>query len=363
MGNVTIREVARQAGVSVATVSRVVNGNYPVSRESAARVNAAVQALDFTPHSLASGLKSGNSRVIGVIASNLLNFTIMRMIKGVESIIEESGYLMTVSSTDNDAGKESRLLRFFRERMVAAVIDVTSASDADVFGPVRKRGIPLVLLDRGVAGSDIDAVLGDNYNATYAMTERIIEKGHRRILVLKGKDVSTGNERYRGFLTAMRDHGLAADSRLHLEGGFDRDRARRQALDFFSRPEKGGRPSVIFAFSGPMTEGAMEALCDLGMSVPNDMSVVSYDMVGMSSRLFRPTVACIAQDSFRMGQEAGRLALRRLSERGIGRKKESARIIVKSTLVEGDSLANANPSGNGYGLAMTGPWNRRGQDS
>ncbi|MDR2390228.1 MAG: LacI family transcriptional regulator, partial [Planctomycetota bacterium] len=123
--NITIRDVARHAKVSVATVSRVIHGNYPVSRESAARVNAAIRALDFTPHILASGLKTGNFRMIGVLASTILNPTIMRMIKGVESVLEKSNYLMTISSTDNDVGKEARLLRFFQERLVAAIIDIS----------------------------------------------------------------------------------------------------------------------------------------------------------------------------------------------------------------------------------------------
>jgi LacI family transcriptional regulator len=340
-GNVTIRDVARYAKVSVATVSRVINGNYPVSRESAARVNAAIRTLDFTPHILASGLKTGNSRMIGVIASRILNPTIMQMIKGVESVLEKSNYLMTISSTDNDVGKEARLLRFFQERMVEAVIDISSATRADIFESIRNRGIPLVLLDRGIADSDIDAVVGDNFDATYAMTERIIGKGHRLILVLKGKrNISTGTERYRGFLAAMRDHKLPINRNLHLEGNFDCGCARRQVLKFFARSGQSERPSVILAFNRLMTEGAMEALYELGMNIPGDMSVVSYDMVGMPSPIFKPVIACISQDSYRMGQQAGKLALRRLAERETGGNGKSVRVIVKSTLLEGDSLSD-----------------------
>ncbi|MDR1533982.1 MAG: LacI family transcriptional regulator [Planctomycetota bacterium] len=341
-GNITIRDVARYAKVSVATVSRVVNGNYPVSRETAARVNAAIRALDFTPHILASGLKTGNSRMIGVIASSIINPTIMRMIKGVESILEKSNYLMTISSTDNDVGKEARLLRFFQERLVAAVIDITAATRADIFESIRKRGIPLVLLDRGIADSDIDAVLGNNFDATYAMTERIIEKGHRRILVLKGKNISTGTERYRGFLAAMRDHKLPIDRNLHLRGNFDRACARRQVLKFFAGPGRGGRPSVILAFNQLMTEGAMEALYELGMNIPGDMSIVSYDTVGMSPPVFKPVIACISQNSYRMGQQAGKLALRRLSEREAAGRGKSVQVTVESELLEGDSLLDIN---------------------
>jgi LacI family transcriptional regulator len=140
----------------------------------------------------------------------------------------------------------------------------------------------------------------------------------------------------------MRDHKLPIDLNLHLEGNFDRDCARRQVLKFLARHGRGGRPSVILAFNHLMTEGAMEALYELGMVIPGDMSVVSYDMVGMSPPVFKPVIACISQDSYRMGEQAGKLALRRLAERETGGRGKSVQVMVKSTLLEGDSLLDIN---------------------
>lgn len=338
MGNVTIRDVARRAKVSVSTVSRVINGNYPVSKESADRVHSAISELDFTPHILASNLKSGKSQMIGLIASNIVNPTIMQMVKGVESVVEKSNYLLTISSTDNDAKKEARLLRYFQDRMVDAAIVITASDDADIFEPLRKAGIPVVLLDRGIANAKLDTVVENNFAASYAMTRLIIEKSHRRIMVLKGRDISIGVDRYQGFLAAMRDYDVPVEAHLQLEGDFVREKARTKVLRFYERhtaPED--RPTVIYAFNHPMTEGVMEALYELGLRIPDDISLVSFGQAWLS-RVLRPVITCVFQSSFYMGQQAGKLALQRLEEQREGRAEKSLQIVVESTIIEGDSL-------------------------
>lgn len=336
MTKITIKEVAKKAGVCVATVSRVINANYPVSKDVAKRVNSAIKELEFTPHAMASNIKSRKSKMVGMIASTLVNNTIMLMTKGVESALESHGYLLSISSTDNDFGKEQRLVRFFQERMVDAVIVITSAKDTKVFEPLRKRGIPVVLLTRVIHNSNMDTVTENNHEASQALTKAVLDHGHRRIMVIASPNFDVAVDRYNGFAVAMREAGVGIDPQLVLDGDFSMELARQKVLDYFRSHQAADYPSVIYSFSGLMTEGVMRALIELGLRIPDDISLVSYDSVGFSE-LFHPVIACVRQNSLHMGQQAGNLVLQRLNEGG-QTDDNGVKIIVNSEIVMGESL-------------------------
>lgn len=337
----TIHNVAELAGVSISTVSHVINDNYPVSNESRLKVEKAIEELDYKPHALASSLKSGNSHIIGVIATRITNPSIMQMVKGIEEIVEPKGYSLFISSTDNDIDKEKKLLRRFRERMVDLVVMFTSSNDGKIFTGLINGGMPIIMVDRYISGLNIDTVLEDYYKASYDIVRYMIDKGHRRIMTTNPLDnLQLSIDRYNGYLAALESAGIEPDSDLILHCDFSKTQAYSEMKQYIDSTDRANLPTGIYVGSGYMAEGVIQAIYEAGLKIPDDISVTAYGEV-WGHRLFYPRITFVAQQCYKIGQEAGKLALRRLSE---NQKKKDwqptafKKIIIPTYIFEGDSV-------------------------
>ncbi len=307
----TLKDVAMRAGVSIASVSTVVNSTAAVSPAMRERVERAVAELGYVPHALARNLKLGRTRSIGLVLPDITNPHFSGLASTIEVALDQAGFTLTLCSTTDDPAKEVGQLRAMRAQRVAGVIFVPGGRthDAATLGPLLK--VPTVLLDRTLAGLDLDSVVLDNVMAGRLATEHLIDQGHHRIAIVAGSpDLALSRERVAGCRDAVLARGIPFDEALVADGGFQSEPSYRATLDLLSR-----RPSAIVAANNHGTVGVMTALRDRGLGCPRDVSVVGIDDFTWAEA-FSPRLTAVAQPIVAMGQEAARLLLARCETAG-----------------------------------------------
>jgi LacI family transcriptional regulator len=334
----TIHDVAREAGVSASTVSRVLNGSAPVNEEKRRRVLRAVEKLNYRPNALARSLKKKRTHSIGLIVPDITNPFFAEVAKGVEDVAREYGYTVILCNSENDPARERTYLNVLQEKQVDGVIFVTAgANEGDRVGRL-ERGIPVVMLDREIPGIPADAVLVDNEEGAYEAAKHLLALGHRRIGIITGPLLlSTAEERLEGYKKAMREAGVPVKPRLVKDGGFTFQggyAAMHQLLE-------GGNdlPSAVLASSDIMALGAMKAAEERGLRIPQDLALVGFDDIMVAS-LVKPALTTIAQPKRQMGQLAVEMIVERL-ERG---RRRAKRVLLRPKLVVRESCGSGRRS-------------------
>lgn len=296
---VTIRDVAALAGVSQSTTSRALSGEGYVATEARERVVAAADELGYVPHAMARSLRKQDSRTIGVLVSDLRNPFYADLAAGIAGRARANGYTMLVVDDQGDPDEELAAARAFVSTRVAGVI-VTPLSDAVSKYLIRQQ-TPVVEADRSFANGACDAVVVDNARIARRVTDHLIALGHRRIALLADETAwTTGGERAAGYRTSLEEADIGVDPSLVVAAGDDGDGARRAAVDLLARRD---RPSAIFAVNNLVAEGVWRAAHDLGLRVPDDISLVSFDDARWMT-MVTPGITAIAQDAFALGEAA-----------------------------------------------------------
>lgn len=291
--------------MAISTASAALNRSAPVSDDVLAKVEEAVRATGYIPHGGAQSLRSGQSRLIGLIVPNIANPHFAAIARIVETVCLASGYLSVVYSTGQDGERESQILRMMRQQRVAGIIIVPTRSDAE---HGRRLGaeihVPTLLLDMRVEGLGFDVVKLDNVRAARIATEHLIGLGHRRIGVLTGlPGLVTSEDRLQGFLDAHRAAGLPVDEALLLRGDYEQETSTSSVLACMAGPRL---PTALVSFSNMMTLGAMLALRSLGLQIPRDLSLIGIDDLDFADLLdppltvVRAPVATMAERSIRL---------------------------------------------------------------
>lgn len=305
---ITMRDVAERAGVSIATVSHVINETRPVSNELKARVLEAMQVLGYQPNLLARGLRRGETRTIGLIASDIADPFFAEMARCIEDAGFEQGYSVILCNSDRRRDKELFYARLLAEKQVDGVIFGTAGTSTEAIRLLQQRGMPLVVIDRRVSAVQVDLVLADNVQGGTLATRHLLELGHRRIGHITGNiEVSSFAERLEGYRQALQAAGIPEDDQLVVPGSARADGGRQAARDLLALRD---RPTAIFACIDLLTLGVMREAAGLGIDVPKDLSVVGFDDIALASML-TPPLTTVAQPK----QEMGRLAAEMLLER------------------------------------------------
>ena len=272
----TIKDVAKRAGVAISTVSAVINRSAPVSPETIARVERAIAEIGYLPHGAAQSLRSGQSRMIGLIVPSITNPHFSATARVIENVCLSAGYMSMVYSTGQDPERENQILKIMRQQRVAGLIIIPTKSDAAHGDRLRTAiHVPAVLLDMYVEGLPYDVVKLDNVRATRLATEHLIGLGHRRIAVTTGiKGLATSEDRLAGYLEAHAAHGIPVDKKLLLRGDFDQDIAYASVIEVMKGKAP---PTAILSITNMMTLGVMLALRKLEQRVPDDVSFVGID--------------------------------------------------------------------------------------
>lgn len=270
----TIYEVARLAGVSPATVSRVMNG-MNVSPERAKRVREAAEALSFRPSQVARTLRRQNSEVIALVIPDIENPFFTSMARGVEDVAQAAGFSVVLCNTDEDHDKEARYLDVALSANVAGVILAAAGDHSDV-SELIGRGRPVVAVDRGPHGFDIDAVTVDNRAGGRAATRALLDQGYARIACITGpRDVETATGRADGWADAIKAAGAAVDSALLRYANFRVDGGEKAMAELLDLPEP---PDAVFVANNLMSVGALQVLAERGMLPPRSGMAIFGDL-------------------------------------------------------------------------------------
>lgn len=337
----TIRDVAKRAGVSVATVSYVINGTKPVAPETAARVRQAMEELDYHPDASAQSLRTRTTHVIGVVVSDIANPFFATLVRGAEDCARLHGYSLLICNTAEDLENERLYLSLLSRRRVDGLLLAPTGKNDELIGRLMDRGMHIVFIDRTPPHLQAPAVLSQNEEGAYQATCHLIEHGHRRIGIVLGlPNVSTTGERLRGYQRALARYGLGLDGSLVAYGRSQVEGAREACLALLSQPDP---PTAIFATNNLMTIGVMQGVRRLGLRCPADVSVVGFDDFEWAEA-FEPPLTTVAQDPYEIGRRAMELLLGFLVGEG---NKEQVRLPVELKIrgsvarLEGGDIGNS----------------------
>jgi LacI family transcriptional regulator len=328
---VTIRDVARRAGVSQATAARALGGYGHVSGAARRRVEAAADALSYVPNSVARALASGVTRAVGLVISDIENPFFAAAARGMSDVLEERGHTVLLTNSDEDLDRERTAIETLRSRRVDALVVVPcSGTPSPHLRAAAAGAAPLVLLDRPVRGLGVDSVTVDNAAGARSAVEHLLSHGHRRIGLVSDKpEITSSAERIHGYREALAAAGLGVDDHLISLGGPTRQDGYLGARRLLEAPD---RPTALFTANNLMTVGAMHALRDLGLRIPQDISLVGFDDLEWTT-LVDPPLTVVAQSATALGQTAGRRVLARLDGSG-GRPRRinlETRLIVRAS--------------------------------
>ncbi|MFO7274322.1 MAG: LacI family DNA-binding transcriptional regulator [Bacillota bacterium] len=304
----TIRDVARRAGVGVATVSRVLNGKGYVKAETRQRVLAAAEELGYVPSQLARGLVRRLSGTVGLVVPDITNPFFPLITRGVEDAASEAGYTVFLCNADNDPELEAQDVRKLRERRVDGVIFVGTSERRELVDQLLADDIPVVVMDRQVNHTEVDMVLVDNLAGARAAVRHLMELGHRRIAHAAGPpSTRTGQDRCQGYRQALEEAGIPYDPACVVWGDFTFESGIRAGQVLLGRSPQ---PTAVFAGNDLIALGVIRAAEEAGLSVPDDLSVVGFDDIQMAA-LVCPGLTTVRQPA----REMGRLAMTMLLER------------------------------------------------
>lgn len=321
-----MREVAALAGVSLKTVSRVVNSEAGVSTGLRERVLAAVDRLDYRHDLTASSLRriDGRSGTIGVILEDVANPFSSALQRAIEDVAREGEFLVLAASSDGDPGRERDLIWAFVSRRVDGLVIVPAGHDQSYLLPEQRSGTPVVFVDRPPGFLDADSVLTDNGPGVREGVRHLVAHGHRRIAYLGDQPtISTAADRHRGYVEELAASGIPVDDRLVRLGVGSIDSADAATADLLSTAAP---PTALFTAQNLITVGALRALRRL--SLHHRVALVGFDDFLLAD-LLEPAVSVVAQDPAAMGQASAGLLFRRLG----GDRGPSEHIVVPTRMV------------------------------
>lgn len=332
--NITIKEVAKVANVSITTVSRVSNGSKGVSTKTRRRVLNVIKELGYSPSAMASGLKTRISKSIGIAVPDTIGDFYGEVIDGIESVATENGYNLIISLNHHIIKEELKAVNFFKAKKVDGAILVTTLDDDDYVRSLIEGGFDIVLLDRAPRGLKVDTVKTDNFRGGYIATEYLLNLGHSAILLIRGLScLDSSRERFNGYKRALKDKKIEYDSTFILNGDFTIDSGYTTIKKYLD--EKGLNFTAVFAANDQMAIGAIKALNDKGIVVPDEVSIVGFDDSYISPYIL-PSLTTIKQRKEEMGKVATELLLNRISSFD-KEKKVPRQVTISVELIERES--------------------------
>lgn len=323
----TIYEVADRAGVSIATVSRVLNGG-PVSDETKERVWGAIKELNYVPNSLARGLPQGRTKTLGLILPGIAGEFWIDIIAGAEEAAAKHGYYLIVSASWEKAERASSL-RMIMERRVDGLILMAPELEEEQLLKFAKQGFPLVLINRKVRAHRVKSLMVDNFKGAYQVVNHLIkEHGKERIGFIAGPEGNIDSwERFQGYRKALEEGGLDYNPRLIARGDFQYERG-AQAMEALLEEE----PEAVFAANDEMAIAAMEFLLARGIAVPQEIAIVGFDDIRLA-RYIQPSLTTVRFPRHRIGVRAVESLIELISgePEGAGEELLETELIVRSS--------------------------------
>jgi LacI family transcriptional regulator len=289
----------------------VINGSGYVSEKTRRRVEEAIAELDYVPNVLARGLRSSHTRTLGLVVTDITNAFWTTVARGAEDLAMENGYSLFLCNTDESMQKQDQYLRALLARWVEGVIIAPASSGRESLQPLERACLPFVIVDRQVPDASADLVRGDSVGSARSLVEHLLSRGHRRIAHLGGpRGISTADERELGYRQALHAAGIDPEPGLVQRGEYKQESGYRQMQALLTRPQL---PMAVFAANNVLAVGALVALREAGLRVPEDVALACFDDLPQAS-LIDPFLTVAAQPAYELGSVAVRLLLERLED-------------------------------------------------
>ncbi len=310
-----IKIVAKKAGVSTATVSRVLRDYPGVRSKTKKKVLKAIKDLKYEVNAVARSLRQKKTHTIGIIVGNVLSQFYSTIAKSVEDVAQRKGYNLILCNGDDDPEKELKYLKVLRSNRVDGIIFTPTGKNADYVNSLIESGMNIVLLDRLINGVECDAVLIDNERSAYKAVKHLIDQGYRKIGIIAGLiDRTTGRERLNGYLRAINEAGIKRNDDFIKIGDFKEKSGLELTKELFQGAE---RPDSLFVSNADMTIGALIAIKELGIDAPGDIGMVGFDDFEWA-RLLKNPLTAIRQPVYSLGLNAAEMLLKKINNEPLG---------------------------------------------
>ncbi|MEL3970827.1 LacI family DNA-binding transcriptional regulator [Rossellomorea oryzaecorticis] len=328
---ITIKEVAKRANVSSATVSRMLNDSGYVSEEARERILKVIEETGYVPSENAKSLRTKKTKVIGVILPKLGSETTSRMVNGLDRVLAAEGYQLLLANTNLSAEKEIEFLKLLKSRDVEGIILSATNTSEQLVEEIQKLKIPFVVVGQDMP--DTPSVVFNEIMATQDMIEYLIEKGHEKVAFIgvSESDRAVGLLRKKGYLAAMEKHGLPIEEHWIQTAFFDVESGYQAMKNMIE--ESAQRPTAVFAVTDRLAIGAMNYIKEAGLRIPEDMALTG---VGASelSQYVTPSLTTVDFQYNKAGQEAANLILSLINQKNI----PTSKIVLDYGLVKKDSV-------------------------
>lgn len=304
----SIKDVADAAGVSTATVSRVLSDKPHVRPEIRERVLATVEELNYRPNRVARSLRVQKSNIIGLIVSDIQNPFFTSVVRAVEDTAYGNELTVFLCNSDEDPDKEAIYLDLMQDENVAGVILSPTRQTSDTFADTVKLDIPVVVIDRRVGNAEVDSVIIDNVDSAHRIVKHLLEDGRRRLGGMFGLGSTTGRERREGFVRALKEYGLKPlPDAVHFVNAREKE-GYEMTMQLLDLPQP---PDAIFTSNALLSAGTFRALRERNVAIPDEVAFASFDETTWTS-LVEPGITVIEQPTYEIGKTATELLLKRL---------------------------------------------------
>lgn len=336
-----MKDVAKRAGVSVATVSHVINKTRYVSPELTKKVEEAIKELNYHPNPLGRSLRKGESNTIALLVSDIANPFFPDVARGVEDCARTNGYNLILCNTDENPSMEKHYLSLLKGRKIDGFIIAPTADGVQTLKSLVDEEILLVLIDRRVEGLEVDQVYSDNVGGAYQAVQHLIDLGHRNIgIILEIGEIRSFADRLEGYKKALKDNGIGIrrdyikQAGLEVEGAY----AATKAL-----LEKHPEISAVFSTNNVVTRGVLKYFKEAGIKCPEEVSLVGFDDPDWATS-FTPAITSVAQQPYEMGYKAAEVLFERILGNGSDRKS-GENFVLETTLRVRESTQEVTPKG------------------
>ncbi|MBN2500852.1 MAG: LacI family DNA-binding transcriptional regulator [Anaerolineales bacterium] len=307
---VTIKDVAREAGVSYSTVSRVVNGFEYVNAETRAKVLEAMGRLEYVVNQQARNLVKGQSRVVGLLIHGFDSNYMGEVVRGIDDALFEAQYDLLLYTTHRQREREATYVTNITQGLVDGLLLLLPRDPSSYLESLSRRKFPFVMIDHRAESADVNAVTSTNWQGAYEATEYLIKLGHNRIGFIAGdRLVACSKDRLQGYKDALKANQIAFDQALVCEGDFFHPAGFDGATTLLTRQDP---PTAIFASNDVMAFGAIEAALHMGYRIPHDVSIIGFDDIAQAG-ISHPKLTTVRQPLREMGSEAAALLLRMMT--------------------------------------------------
>jgi DNA-binding LacI/PurR family transcriptional regulator len=307
----TIDDVAKKAGVSKSTVSRILNGNFTqATEETKERVQQVIRELNYRPNPMARGLKQMRTNIIGIVLSNLRNPFWSRVLEGVEDTCRLSGYSLMICNSNEESSRELELIEGLQMRQVDGIIVNPTVNNKELFEEIVKTRYPLIVINRKIEGLAVDSVVVNNIKGARLAVNQFVKTGRRNMVafVYEPCGISTWEDRITGFKEALNENNIELNDRTVVEVKNENGRVKEAVIEYFNQSP---HANAVFSTNNMMTLEILEGIKELGLRVPDDIALIGYDETVWAKHL-NPPLTTVQQPAYEMGTIAAKNLIQKI---------------------------------------------------